>query len=78
MDLLAVAVVHEQDSHRRARRKLFELLRQHGPVSHFDLLLRERFAALRKKFPNRGAAFNRNKCLALAHPLPYAFLRGVH
>jgi len=39
--------------------------------------LRERFAALREKFPNWGAALNRNKCLALARPLLYALLRGV-
>ena len=38
----------------------------------------ERFAALREKFPNWGAALNRNKCLALARPLLYGLLRGVH
>jgi len=36
----------------------------------------ERFAALREKFPNWGAALNRNKCLALARPLLYGLLRG--
>jgi len=38
----------------------------------------ERFAALRENFANSVAASNRNKCLALARPLLYGLLRGVH